>query len=114
MALSFWDWKGNRDTVGPVIKPDPQDKNVMPYEMADYVKSQTKLGVALRVGGDQDLLKRFIAAGFPVLVEKGTYLTDLTGVKSWMGHYEVVNGMMTATGFYCPGLFTGADFRRAL
>lgn len=92
MALTFWDWPGNRDVVGPVLKPVEKDKNVMPYEMSDYVNNQTGLRAALRVGGDLDLLKRFIAAGFPVLVEKGVYLRDISGVVSWMGHYQVVNG----------------------
>jgi hypothetical protein len=92
MALSFWGWEGNRDIVGPALKPDDKDKNVMPYEMANYIENDTNLKVALRVGGDNDLLRRFIAAGFPVLVEKGTYLRDLTGVVSWMGHYQVVTG----------------------
>jgi len=92
MALTFWGWQGNRDVVGPAIKPDEKDKNVMPYEMVDYIESQTSLRAVLRVGGDLDLLRRFIAAGYPVLVEKGTYLRDLTGVVSWMGHYQVVTG----------------------
>ncbi len=111
MALSYWGWKGDRDVVGPVIKPDPKDKNVMPYEMADYVRNNTDLGVVERVGGDNDTLKRFLAAGFPVLVEKGTYLTDLTGVKSWMGHYEVVTGYDDAQGqFITQDSFTSPDF----
>jgi hypothetical protein len=92
MALSFWGWKGNRDTVGPVLKPDSKDKNVMPYEMADYVLEHTDLEALVRVGGDLDLIKRFIIAGFPVLLEKGTFLTDLQNVFSWMGHYEVITG----------------------
>lgn len=92
MALSFWGWEGNRDVVGPILKPDDKDKNVMPYEMADYVQEHTDLKVVSRVGGDLAVLKRFIANGFPVLVEKGTFLRDLTGVVSWMGHYQVVTG----------------------
>lgn len=92
MALSFWGWQGNRDVVGPFLKPDDKDKNVMPYEMASYVQEHTDLIVFSRVGGDLDLLKRFIASGYPVLVEKGTFLRDLTGVVSWMGHYQVVTG----------------------
>ena len=92
MALSYWGWDGNKDTLGPVIKPDPKDKNVMPYEMADYVLEHTEFDVAVRVGGDLYTIKRFIAAGYPVLVEKGTYLHDLTGVVSWMGHYQVITG----------------------
>ncbi len=100
MALSFWGWPGNRDIVGPVLKPDKKDKNVMPYEMADYVTNNTNLGVVLRLGGDLDLIKRFLAAGYPVLVEKGTYLRDLTGVVSWMGHYQVITGYDEAGGYF--------------
>jgi tetratricopeptide (TPR) repeat protein len=92
MALSYWGWQGDRDVVGPALKPEEKDKNVMPYEMVDYVETQTNLKVFERVGGDLDLLKRFLAAGYPVLVEKGTYLRDLTGVVSWMGHYQVITG----------------------
>ncbi|HSQ25513.1 MAG TPA: C39 family peptidase [Anaerolineales bacterium] len=92
MALSFWGWEGNRDVVGPFLKPEEKDKNVMPYEMADYVQEHTDLLVVTRVGGDLDDLKRFVASGYPVLVEKGTFLRDLTGVVSWMGHYQVVTG----------------------
>jgi hypothetical protein len=92
MALSFWGWKGSRDTVGPLIKPDSKDKNVMPYEMVDYVLEHTDLKAIWRAGGDFDMIKRFLSAGFPVLVEKGTFLTDLQNVFSWMGHYEVITG----------------------
>jgi len=100
MALSFWGWEGDRDLVGPFLKPDVKDKNVMPYEMVDYIETQTDLGVVYRVGGDIDLLKSFIAAGYPVLVEKGTYLRDLTGVVSWMGHYQVLTGYDEADAFF--------------
>ncbi len=110
MALTFWGWKGNRDVVGPFLKPDDKDKNVMPYEMADYVLEQTDLKVVSRVGGDLDLLKRFVANGFPVVVEKGTYLRDLTGVVSWMGHYQVVTGFDDAQGlFITQDSFVEAD-----
>jgi hypothetical protein len=92
MALSFWDWEGNRDVVGPVIKPDPKDKNVMPYEMVDYVMENTQLRAISRVGGNLEMLKRIIAAGYPVLVEKAAYFRDISGIVSWMGHYQVVTG----------------------
>jgi hypothetical protein len=100
MALSFWGWKGDRDVVGPALKPDARDKNVMPYEMVSYVLDQTNLKVVSRVGGDLDLLKRFLAAGYPVLVEKGVRFRDLTGVVSWMGHYLVVTGFDEAGGYF--------------
>jgi hypothetical protein len=92
MALSFWGFTGNRDTVAAVLKPDPKDKNVMPYEMEDYVEENAGLKAVLRTAGDLQTIKRFIAAGYPVLVEKGVFLRDISGVVSWMGHYEVFNG----------------------
>jgi len=112
MALSFWGWSGNLDIVGPVLKPDKMDKNVMPYEMVDYVTNNTKLGVVMRVGGDLDLIKRFLAAGYPVLAEKGTYLHDLTGVVSWMGHYQDITGYDDAGGYFIvQDSFVGADHK---
>jgi tetratricopeptide (TPR) repeat protein len=39
-----------------------------------------------RVAGDIDLLKRLIAAGFPVIIEKGHHPSD----DWWMGHYLVL------------------------
>lgn len=111
MALTFWGWEGDRDVVGPEIKPDPKDKNVMPYEMVDYIQANTDLGVAARVGGDLEDLRRFLAAGYPVLVEKGTYLRDLTGVVSWMGHYQVVTGYDEERQiFIVQDSYTGPDF----
>jgi len=92
MALSFWGWNGDRTDVGKWVKPFEKDKNVMPYELADYVQEQTNLSVVLRSGGTLDLLKRLIAGGFPVLVEKGAYMQDISGKVSWMGHYAVVTG----------------------
>jgi hypothetical protein len=92
MALSYWGWGGDRLDTGKVLKPYQKDKNVMPYEMEAYVREKTDLGVVSRVGGDFDLLKRLLVAEFPVLVEKGAYIKDFTGVVSWMGHYEVITG----------------------
>ena len=100
MALSYWGWQGNRDTVGPVIKPDAKDKNVMPYEMVDYVLGYTNLKAIVRVGGDLERLKHFIASGFPVLVEKGVYFRDLQGEVSWMGHFQVLTGYDDAQGIF--------------
>jgi len=88
-ALSYWGWEGDQYDIAPITKPYDRDKNVMPYEMADYVETQTDLRVVNRVGGDLDLLKRFVAAGFPVIVEKGFEGPDFDG---WMGHYVLVTG----------------------
>jgi len=104
MALNFWGLPGNRDDVAKVVKPgtdDPKkdfiqrgfpDKNVMAYEMVDFVNEQTEFRALLRYGGDMDLLKRLIAAGFPVVVEKGYYEPDYTGKIVWLGHYLFTTG----------------------
>jgi hypothetical protein len=91
MAMSYWGWNGNITDVGAAVKPYPQDKNVMPYELEDYARSQG-LGAVTRVGGDLDTIRKFIAAGFPVLLEKGVFFHDLQGSLSWMGHYQVATG----------------------
>ena len=93
MELSYWGWGGTREDVGHYVKPVDEDKNVMPYELADYVTSQTKLSAVVRAGGTLDLLKRLTANGYVVLIEKGTYIQETTtGKVSWMGHYDVVSG----------------------
>lgn len=89
MNLSFWDWQGSQLDTAAVLKPNQRDKNVMPYEMADYVAQHTPLEVLLRVGGDLDLLRALVAAGYPVLIEKGFEGPNFDG---WMGHYEVISG----------------------
>jgi len=89
MALSYWGWAGDQRDTAAYLKPNPRDKNVMPYEMAGFVEDETDFSVVVRVGGDLDVIKRFLAAGFPVLVEKGF---EGDGFDGWMGHYEVITG----------------------
>jgi len=90
MALSFWGWKGDQNVARAYLRPNYQedDKNVNPFEMAAFVESQTDLSALFRVGGDLDTLKRFVAAGFPVLIEKGLDPED----DAWLGHYQLISG----------------------
>jgi tetratricopeptide (TPR) repeat protein len=93
MALTYWGWDGNRDTVGEYVKSNADDKNVMPYELQDFVLTQTpEYGALIRYGGDIELLKKLVAAGFPVVTEKGYYTYDMTGRFGWLGHYQFVTG----------------------
>ncbi len=89
MALSYWGWEGNQRPIAEWVKPNPRDKNVMPYELESFVDDGTSLNAIVRSGGDLERLKSFIAAGFPVIVEKGF---EGPGFEGWMGHYEVVTG----------------------
>ncbi len=60
----------------------------MPAEMVDFVEGFTGLKAVARVGGDLDLLRSLLSAGFPVLIEAGHHPPD----DWWMGHYLVVSG----------------------
>ena len=110
MALNFWGWKGNRDDVAKVVKPgsgdlkvnfidrSKADKNVMPYELVDFVNENTEYRALIRYGGDEKLIKSLLAAGFPVTVEKGYYERDYTGKIDWLGHYLFTTGYDDARG----------------
>jgi hypothetical protein len=100
MALQFWGWQGKVNELTSAVKPYELDKNVMPYELVDYVVNQTDLSALERPGGTPELLKRMVVAGFPVIVERGVYLRDMSGKVSWMGHYQVVHGYDDAQGRY--------------
>lgn len=89
MALSYWGWKGDQRPIAVFTKPNPRDKNVMPDELAQFVQNQSRFLAATRVGGDKEMLKRFLAAGLPVIIEKGFEGRDFDG---WMGHYVLVTG----------------------
>lgn len=118
MALNYWGWEGDRDDVAAVVKPGidrkdgKEDKNVMPYEMENFVESQTGLQAVTRVGGELETLKRLVAAGFPIIVEKGYYERDYTGKLGWLGHYQFVTGYDEAGGYFVVQdtfLETGSD-----
>ncbi|MBV6391812.1 MAG: hypothetical protein KPEEDBHJ_01026 [Anaerolineales bacterium] len=103
MALKFWGWSGDRDDIAKVVKPGSPDtkldfiqrglpdKNVMPYELVDFVNENTKYRALSRYGGDEDLIKRLLARGFPLIIEKG-YYKDIKKNTDWLGHYLFTTG----------------------
>jgi tetratricopeptide (TPR) repeat protein len=96
MMLNFWGWGGNQADAASVLKPYWDDKNVMPYELERYVLDYTGYGIAVRTGGTLDDLRRLIAAGFPVEIEKGFDVADRN--LGWMGHYLFITGYDNAQG----------------
>jgi tetratricopeptide (TPR) repeat protein len=88
MTLSYWDWAGDQSDTAAYLRGGEYDKNVMPSEMVAYVNESSDLSALLRVGGELETIKQFIAAGFPVLIEKGYDPPD----DDWMGHYLTFNG----------------------
>jgi tetratricopeptide (TPR) repeat protein len=108
MLLSFWDWVGDQSDTAAYLKPNPRDKNVMPYEMQTYIEEKTDLFVLIRYGGDLELLHSFVAAGIPVLIERGFEGADF---EDWMGHYEVISGYdLAQEKFYAQDSYTGPDY----
>ncbi|MCX7609864.1 MAG: C39 family peptidase [Anaerolineales bacterium] len=118
MALQYWGWTGLpgktlalRDQVGTILKPGPNDPalnfversqtdvNVMPYEMVDFVNDYTEFRALYRYGGTVELLKQLIAAGFPVITEKGVYqILPPDYTLQWAGHYAFTTGYDDTTG----------------
>lgn len=91
MALSYWGWQGDQRDTRLVLRPSfatIDDKNVNPWEMVAYAQSQPGLTAVSRVGGDLEMLKRLLAAGYPVIIEIGIQHKP----KDWMGHYILLSG----------------------
>jgi tetratricopeptide (TPR) repeat protein len=88
MVLSYWGWQGDQFVTRDYLRPNyaVDDKNVNPFEIVDFIKKNTTYDALWRVGGDLELLKRLVAAGFPVLIEKGL------DEDAWLGHYQTISG----------------------
>ncbi len=83
--------------VAGVVRPNYEDRNVSPGELVSYVNENTSLRAAAYAGGDLDLLRRLLRAGFPVIIEKGLEPDAATG---WMGHYVTVIGYDDVTSHF--------------
>ena len=95
MNLRYYGWEGDQFTISDVIKPIAQDRNVNVEELDYYVKNYAGwLNTMYRVGGDIKILKKLIAAGFPVMIEE-TFVFDENfwpNDDRWGGHYLFING----------------------
>ena len=89
LTLAFYGVEVNQLDIAAILKPNYDDRNVSPHEMVAYVNEQTPLRAAVFSGANLDLLKRLVAAGFPVIIEKGLLPGEWEG---WMGHYLTVYG----------------------
>ncbi len=71
----------------PCLKPNEEDRNVGPDEMAAYVNDQTELGALFRTNGSAETLRAFIANGIPVIIELGIEPPGEFRWLGWYGHY---------------------------
>ncbi len=87
--LTYYGHAVDQLDVAAQMRPQYEDRNVTPWELAGYVNEQTPLQASVFSGGDLDTLKRLISAGYPVVIEKGYEPNDWQG---WMGHYLTLIG----------------------
>lgn len=97
MVLNYYDVEVDQFDVAAVVRQNYEDRNVSPEELAGYVREQAGLSAAVYRGGDLWQLKQLLAAGFPVIIEKGLIPDEATG---WMGHYLTLYGYSDAEGAF--------------
>ncbi|MCO5198916.1 MAG: C39 family peptidase [Anaerolineae bacterium] len=86
------DYHGDETTqtdAAAYLKPNPNDRNVSPWQISDYVNEFTALSSTVHSGGEMEMLKRLIAAGYAPVIERGADFDDGQG---WYGHYLTLFG----------------------
>jgi tetratricopeptide (TPR) repeat protein len=95
MNLSYYDRSETQVDSAQFLKPNQEDKNVNPDELAAYARLLGFKAVT-RVGGDLDLLKQLLSNGFPVIVEFWLDPEDNGG----LGHYRLFTGYDEADSYF--------------
>ncbi len=91
--ISYWGVEMTLERARSFLKPDPDDPNVRPDEMVRLAES---LGyhMVVRDNGNFEILKNFILAGYPVLIETG-YDPEPETI-GWTSHYLTLVGFSEA------------------
>ncbi len=84
MTLSYFDLNLTQSQTAASLKPNPEDRNVSPWEMAAYVNNETALKAITRANGDLYIVRRLLANDIPVILEIGI---DPPGEFRWLGWY---------------------------
>lgn len=105
MTLRMYGWEGDQYDIASVIKPIDKDRNVNPEELRYYVLNEAGwLRAEYRVAGDVLLLKRLLAANYPVIVEAATTIDpqDAAGPGDdlWAAHYLLLTGYDDGAGAF--------------
>jgi tetratricopeptide (TPR) repeat protein len=104
MALRVYGWSGDQYEIAKIIKPVPQDRNVNPDELRYFILNEAGwLKAEYRVAGNLNLIKRLLAANYPVIIEEQSTLDpqDSNGPNDdlWDAHYLLITGYNDASGF---------------
>ncbi len=115
MYLRYWGWQGDQYAISSIIKPQRDDRNVNVEELVYYVRTHVGwLQVEYRVGGNLELMKRLIAAGFPVMIEESFYFDTpfYPNDDLWAAHYNLITGYDDGQGiFISQDSYHGADLK---
>ena len=87
MHLSYFGSGLDQETIRRALRPNRNDKNTGPQELAAFARSQG-LQALVRVHGSAALLRQFLSNGIPVLVE--TWIEPKP--DDGLGHYRVLTG----------------------
>jgi tetratricopeptide (TPR) repeat protein len=113
MYLRYYGWEGDQYDISDLIKPVSGDRNVNVDELDYYVRTRAgAFSTLFRVGGTMDLIKNLLAAGIPVMVEKGHIIEIdyLYNDDYWNGHYALLTGYDDAAGeFIFQDSYNGPD-----
>jgi len=115
MYLGLYGWQGTQADIARQVKPFDVDRNVNPEELKYYVDNYAGwLRALYRVDGTVDLLKRLLAAGFPVMVETSINLDQSYWPEDdrWAAHYltlyaydDAAGGFTAHDSYYGPEKF---------
>ena len=117
MALRYYGWTGDQYDIAKIIKPVIQDRNVNPDELRYFVLNEAGwLRSEYRVAGDLNLIKRLLAANYPVIIEEQSKLApqDANGPNDdlWDAHYLLITGYDDSTGAVTvQDSYHGADLK---
>lgn len=113
MYLRYYGWEGDQYAISDEVKPVRGDRNVNVDELIHYARNNAGwLNSIFRVGGNVELIKQFLVAGIPVMIEEGEYLENYAWDNDdrWAGHYVLVTAYDDATQtFTYQDSFKGAN-----
>jgi tetratricopeptide (TPR) repeat protein len=88
--LSYYGVQLDQQTIAQTLRPNPNDQNVRPDELARYALAQG-YQATLRVNGNADLLRLFLSNGIPVVIETWES-DDPANLRDGFAHFRLVTG----------------------